>query len=83
MDDITRRRLQEELSQQLGRRLAQARGERELSQEELAEAADMSVDVISKLERGLMLRLDLGTYGRPGYFCHPGRVGGYAARRYS
>ena len=63
VDDINRDKLKAELSAKLGRRLATARAERGWSQEDLSEISGVSVDTISKIERGAVSRLDLGTYG--------------------
>lgn len=43
----------DDLKQKFGKRLRQLRRERGLTQEQLAEASDLSVDFISLLERGV------------------------------
>ena len=42
-----------DLKQRFGKRLRQLRRERGLTQEQLAEASDLSVDFVSLLERGV------------------------------
>lgn len=51
-----------DISARIGRRLREARRRAKLSQEVLAERADLSVDVIRKIEQGRVARLDLQTY---------------------
>lgn len=63
MNDADKNMLKAQLARQLGARLAKARSDRGLSQQDLAEASGLSVDVISKIECGRVSRLDLGTYG--------------------
>jgi transcriptional regulator with XRE-family HTH domain len=41
------------LKRQFGRRLSQLRNEKNMTQERLAEAAGVSVDLINKIERGI------------------------------
>jgi transcriptional regulator with XRE-family HTH domain len=41
------------LRYQFGRRLRQLRRERDLTQEQLAEAAEISLDMLSNIERGI------------------------------
>lgn len=44
-----------ELRVQFGRRLRQLRRQKDLTQEQLAEAAGISVDMLSNIERGIQL----------------------------
>lgn len=52
----------EEIGRRIGQRLKAARQSQRYTQERLAEAAGLSVDVIRKIERGKTARLDLSTY---------------------